>query len=130
MFDLLESKDDVTLEHVQHLLSLSFEFNLVAARHASLYLHDELFTFLDDSLALAVLAVLGVNLAFALALATRLLSLELHEAHVNELNCDTLSFTFRAGLAITTLGPAPLALRAVHVAIDCIYGTVPDVQLF
>ena len=127
---MFKDEDHVTLYHVDHLLTLSFELDSVAIRHAPFDLDNELFAFLHEALALAMSAILGVDLTFASALRALLLRLKLHKTHVDQFDRDSLALALRAGLLLTTLGTAAFAFVAVNISIDCVHGSVAEVKLF
>jgi hypothetical protein len=89
------------LDHIEHLFALSFKFDDISIAHTSLDFDNELFAILNQSLSLAVLAILFVNFAFALACLTWLLHLHLHEAHLDVLNSHTLTITLCAYFLLT-----------------------------
>ena len=120
VFLLLEGKNYVRLNHVWDLFSLALKLNLVIVGHAAFDVDDKLPAFLDEPLALAVLAVLCVDRAFAFARRADLLSLELHEAHVYHFDCDTLAFALWACLLFAALRSGSLAMATVNITVDCI----------
>ena len=103
MFFLFQCKDDVTLDHVYHLFSLSFEFYVVSSRHATFNFNNDVLTLIDKSLPLAVFTVLCIHFAFSLARIAWLLHLHLHEAHIYHLYSHPLAFAFCTSFLLTTL---------------------------
>lgn len=79
---LFQNHDDVALQHVGYLLALALIDYLLAICHTFDDVNNELFLLLDDLATAALTAVLLVCTALTAALVTRLLHLNLHEAHV------------------------------------------------
>jgi hypothetical protein len=102
MFFLFQSKNDVTLDHIHHLFTLSFEFNVVSRSHTAFNFNNYALAFINKSFTLAVFTVFCINFATTLARIARLLHLHLHEAHIYHLNNRSLAFTFRAGFLLTS----------------------------
>lgn len=127
---MLQDEDHITLYHVDHLLTLSFELDSVPIRHAPFDLDNELFAFLHEALALAVTAILGVDLTFAPARRALLLRLQLHKTHVDQFNRDSLTLALRTGLLLTALGTAAFAFVAINISVDSVHGSVAEVKLF
>jgi len=100
---LFQLKNDVRLDHIEHLFTLSFKFNDISGGHASFDINLELLSFLRQSLSLAVGAVLLVDFSFALACITGLLHLHLHEAHLDVLDSHALTIAFGTNFLLTAL---------------------------
>ena len=75
---LLDDHNDIALEHVGHLLSLSFEKDLLIVGSTPSHLNGQCFRLLYDFFAFAGVTVFLARAAFALALVARLLHLHLH----------------------------------------------------
>ena len=113
---LLELQDYVTLQHVRHLLTQSLVYNLLFVYHSWYNLQVEPFLLHDDLSATADLAILLVRASFALALATGLLGLYLHEAHILRHPNHALAFTLWACLCLAAFSSTALASRTVDVS--------------
>jgi hypothetical protein len=100
---LFQLKNDIRLDHIEHLFTLSFKFNYISGGHASFDIDLELLSFLRQSLSLAVGAVLLVDFSFALACITGLLHLHLHEAHLDVLDSHALTIAFGTNFLLATL---------------------------
>ena len=114
---LLKLNDDVTLNHVGHLLTLLFVYNLLHVAHAFLDVEGQCLVVHYDLLAFAGLAVFLVHAASSAALGARLLRLQLHESHVLHNLHDALTLALGARDGLASLSTATLALGAVDVAL-------------
>ena len=126
---LLQHDNDVALQHIWHLFTLSLEDDPLLVSHAFRDVNCDRLLVLDDFFALAGFAVFLVDLTTSCTLVARLLHLHLHESHV--LGHRNLAFSLALGalLLLAALGTGALALAAVDVAIDVELHLGPGVQL-
>ena len=101
---LLQVENNVALEHVRNLLTLSLENHCVAVLHAWLDMHEEGLRLLDNFLSAAVLTIAFVHPTSATTFLAGLHYLHLHEAHVHLLLDLPLAFTVGTCLLLTALG--------------------------
>ena len=130
MLVLLEHHDNVTLQHVWHLLTLTFKDNFFIISHAFLDVHGECLRLHHNFLSFALFAILLINSALTLTLWTWLLHLHLHEAHILHDLHHTLSFAILACFSLSSFGSAAFALLTVYVSLDGEVFLDAHIQLF
>ena len=114
---LIDHGDNVTLEHVGHLFSLSLKYYLFFVGHALFDVDCEGFCFIGYFAASTLSTILLILTSFAFAAITSLLHLKLHESHVLQNFHRALSLALFACYSLSTFSSRAFALRAVHISI-------------
>lgn len=114
---LFQNHNDVALQHVRYLLSLALIDYLLAISHTFHDVNNELFLLHDNLATAALTTVLLVCAALTAAFVTRLLHLNLHEAHVLKHLDLSLALALRASLGFAAFGAGALALFAVDIPV-------------
>ena len=116
---LLESNNDVALEHVWYLLSLTLEDYLLPVCHSLRDVYLESFWLHLDFAPLASGTVFLIGAPFTFAFIARLLHLHLHKAHVLD-NFDlSRALALWTGLGFAALSTRTFAFGAVDVPLHC-----------
>ena len=113
---LLDCENEVSLDHVRDLFSLSFEYDIISIFHALLDLNTECLDIIHNLTALAMRTVGGIGLPSSTTAVTVSLHLHLHsESHLHFLHDYTLTITFGAHFCLAILGSSASTLLAVDV---------------
>ena len=114
---LFESKDQISLNHVRYLFSLSFKHDFISVLQTLLDLHSESLDVIHDLTTLTMRAVSSINVSSASTSVAVCLHLHLHaKANLDLLHNDTLAIAFRAGLDLAVFCACASALRAIYIA--------------
>ena len=113
---LLDCENEVSLDHVRDLFSLSFEYYIISIFHALLDLNTECLDIIHNLTALAMRTVGGIGLPSSTTAVTVSLHLHLHsESHLHFLHDYTLTITFGAHFCFSIFGSSASTLLAVDV---------------
>ena len=108
---LLKLEDQVSCNHVWHLFTLLFKYNLLIICHSLCDIDFKFLFLLHRALSTAYWAHVSMSLTLTIALCTWLLHLHDHHSHVNFLDGHTLTLANWASFEFSALGSRPSAFK-------------------
>jgi len=110
-------ENNISLNHIWHLLPLSLKLNCVAVCHTFLNIYQKGFALINKALTSTIRTFSRKDFSFSLTSTAWLLHLHLHHSHVYILDHLTFAFTSWTCLKFSSLGTTSFTFIAIDISV-------------